>query len=51
MSKREIEVLLQKVSYGHLACSDNGQPYIVPIHYVYSAPDLFFYTTDGKKTG
>lgn len=50
MTDREIEVLLEKAGYAHFACSENDRPYIVPIHYVYNAPFVYFYTTDGKKT-
>jgi len=50
MSERQIDELLEKVRYGHFGCSRNDQPYIVPIHYSYKKPDLFVYTTDGKKS-
>lgn len=50
MSKRQIEDLLARVGYGHFACARNNQPYIVPIHYSFRKPDLFVYTTDGKKS-
>ncbi|MBK9154299.1 MAG: pyridoxamine 5'-phosphate oxidase family protein [Chloracidobacterium sp.] len=50
MSERQIDELLERVRYGHFGCSRNDQPYIVPIHYSYKKPDLYVYTTDGKKT-
>lgn len=50
MSKAEIERLLEKRGYGHFACSEDGTPYVIPIHYMYAPPHLYFYTTDGKKT-
>lgn len=50
MSNDEIDELLAKVGYCHFACAIDNQPYVVPLHYVYEKPDLYFYTTDGKKT-
>jgi uncharacterized protein len=50
MSRHEAEGLLARVKYGHLRCSRNDQPYVVPIHYSYRGPDIFFYTTEGKKS-
>ena len=50
MSNTEIEEILQRVGYGHLACARDNRPYVVPIHYVYSKPDIYFYTTEGLKT-
>lgn len=50
MRKAEIEEILSGVGYGHLGCSDKGQPYVVPVHYAYDAPSIYVYTTEGKKT-
>ncbi len=50
MSGAEIEEMLGRIGYGHLACARNNQPYVVPIHYVYEKPDIFVYTTEGLKT-
>lgn len=50
MVDSEIEDLLARVGYGHLACSLNDRPYIVPINYAYDKPDIYIYTTDGLKT-
>lgn len=50
MVNSEIEELLARVGYGHLACARDNRPYIVPIHYVYDKPDIYIYTTDGLKT-
>lgn len=49
MSDDEIRELLSQTEYGHLGCSRNDIPYIVPIHYAYSEPNLYIYTTEGKK--
>ena len=50
MSDKGIEELLSRVGYGHLACSLNDQPYLVPIHYAYESGTVFLYTTEGKKS-
>jgi nitroimidazol reductase NimA-like FMN-containing flavoprotein (pyridoxamine 5'-phosphate oxidase superfamily) len=50
MSNEEIEEILQRVGYGHLACARNSRPYVVPINYVYVKPYIYLYTTEGLKT-
>ncbi len=44
-----IEEVLQRVGFGHLACTENDRPYVVPIHYVYHGAKIYLYTTEGKK--
>lgn len=50
MGMTEAHALLQRVSYGHLGCSREGRPYVVPIHYAYDSKDLYIFTTEGMKT-
>lgn len=50
MENSEIEKILARVHYGHLACARDNRPYIVPIHFAYDKPDIYIYTTDGLKT-
>jgi hypothetical protein len=50
MSDKEIVELLSRVGYGHLACSRDDQPYLVPIHYAFKEPNIYVYTTEGKKS-
>ena len=50
MTSAEMHSLLQTVGFGHLGCSQNGRPYVVPMHYAYDGKDLFFFTTEGMKT-
>lgn len=45
----EIDDLLGRVNYGHLACARDNEPYVVPIHYAYDKPSIYIYTTDGMK--
>src|SRR5215211_7690381 len=50
MTRDEIARLLARGWYGHLGCSRDGHPYVVPMSYAYDAPDLYFFTTEGTKT-
>jgi nitroimidazol reductase NimA-like FMN-containing flavoprotein (pyridoxamine 5'-phosphate oxidase superfamily) len=50
MSNDEAETLLEQVKYGHLGCAVNDEPYVVPVHYSYHRPDIYIYTTDGRKS-
>src|SRR6187402_3918508 len=50
MRNGEMYELLQRVGYGHLACSQGDQPYVVPIYFAYDGVDIFIYTTEGKKS-
>jgi nitroimidazol reductase NimA-like FMN-containing flavoprotein (pyridoxamine 5'-phosphate oxidase superfamily) len=49
MRRDEIEAVLRSISYGHLGCADGGQPYVVPVHYAFEDPNIYVYTTEGKK--
>jgi len=42
--------LLDRVRYGHLGCSRNNHPYVVPIHFAYDDRAIYIYTTEGKKS-
>jgi nitroimidazol reductase NimA-like FMN-containing flavoprotein (pyridoxamine 5'-phosphate oxidase superfamily) len=50
MSREEIARLLGRGWYGHLGCSRDGHPYVVPLSYAYDEGDLYFFTTEGTKT-
>ena len=50
MREAEIRDLLTESGYGHLACSRDDQPYVVPIYYAYDGTDIFIYTTAGLKS-
>ena len=50
MGNSEIEELLGRSAYGHIACSLNDHPYVVPIHFSYDEPFVYIYTTEGKKS-
>lgn len=50
MRDDEMSELLRRVGYGHLACSQDDQPYVVPIFFVYDGESISIYTTEGKKS-
>lgn len=41
--------LLEAGRVGHLACSKDGRPYVVPIHYAYGENALYAFSMPGKK--
>ena len=41
--------LLARTRLGRLACSQGGQPYIVPVYFAYADHTLYGFTTVGKK--
>ncbi|HEX8129658.1 MAG TPA: pyridoxamine 5'-phosphate oxidase family protein, partial [Pyrinomonadaceae bacterium] len=50
MSRGEMLALLLRCGYGHLGCSRDNHPYVVPMHYAFDSDFLYFFTTDGTKT-
>src|SRR3982751_6168755 len=50
MRDGEVFHLLKRMGYGHLACAREGQPYVIPIYYVYADGEIFIYTTAGMKS-
>lgn len=50
MTPKEMEVLLERVGFGHIGCAREGRPYVLPMHYAYDAGNIYFFTTEGMKT-
>src|SRR5215217_4239967 len=50
MAKGEMTALLLRVGFGHMGCTRDGHPYVVPMHYAYDGQELYFFTTEGTKT-
>ena len=42
--------LLLRLGFGHLGCTRDNHPYVVPMHYAYDSQNLYFFTTEGTKT-
>jgi len=51
MDTDEIQDLVASVNFGHLACSHDDIPYVVPVNYAVVDPYIYVYTTEGKKSG
>ena len=50
MPRPAIDKLLTRIKYGHLGCSENNHPYVVPIHFGYESGFVFIFTTKGRKS-
>lgn len=50
MTGEEKNALLLRAQYGHLGCTRDGHPYVVPMHYSFDGQDIYFFTTEGTKT-
>jgi nitroimidazol reductase NimA-like FMN-containing flavoprotein (pyridoxamine 5'-phosphate oxidase superfamily) len=50
MAQGEIMALLLRVGFGHLGCTRDNHPYVIPMHYAFDSQDLYFFTTEGTKT-
>ncbi len=49
LSPAQIDDLLASQNFGHLACCDGGQPYLVPMAYVFHKNFLYCQTGEGRK--
>ncbi len=49
ISTLECTKILEAGRFGHLACSKDGQPYVVPIHFAYADHHLYAFSMPGKK--
>lgn len=50
MHVTQVNALIEKVGYGHLGCTRDARPYVVPINYAYENPHILIFTTEGQKT-
>jgi nitroimidazol reductase NimA-like FMN-containing flavoprotein (pyridoxamine 5'-phosphate oxidase superfamily) len=46
----EMQALLLRVGFGHLGCTRDNHPYVIPMHYAYDGQDIYLFTTEGTKT-
>jgi nitroimidazol reductase NimA-like FMN-containing flavoprotein (pyridoxamine 5'-phosphate oxidase superfamily) len=49
MTAEECAALLGVVRLGRLACSKDGQPYVVPFHFAYADNSIYAFSVLGKK--
>jgi nitroimidazol reductase NimA-like FMN-containing flavoprotein (pyridoxamine 5'-phosphate oxidase superfamily) len=50
MARGEMVALLVRAGFGHLGCTRDGHPYVVPMNFAFDGESLFFHTTEGTKT-
>jgi len=50
MAQGEMLALLLRVGYGHLGCTRDDLPYVVPMNFAFDSQCLYFFTTEGTKT-
>lgn len=48
MTVEEKHALLLRAQYGHLGCTRDGHPYVVPMHYAFDDQDIYFFTTKSR---
>lgn len=49
MLEDEARSLLRTAKVGRLGCIDNGEPYIVPINYIFEDDSIYSHTLPGRK--
>ncbi|UPA22892.1 pyridoxamine 5'-phosphate oxidase family protein [Candidatus Peribacteria bacterium] len=49
LTPSQCEDILERNHYGHLGCVDNGQPYVLPITYVYDSGTFYAFSLTGRK--
>ena len=49
MKSEECREFLARQGIGRLACTRDGQPYIVPIYFICESDHLYGFTTPGRK--
>lgn len=49
MSQAECLAILERSHYGHLACCNDGQPYVVPLHFAFQARVAYSFSMPGQK--
>jgi nitroimidazol reductase NimA-like FMN-containing flavoprotein (pyridoxamine 5'-phosphate oxidase superfamily) len=49
LNEAECGEVLAANRVGRLACTSNGQPYVVPIHFAYADNNLYVFSMPGKK--
>lgn len=49
LEEREAKELLSTCKIGRLGCVDNGEPYVVPINYVFEDGNIYSHSLPGRK--
>ena len=49
MTSEECRELLARTGFGHLGCTRNNEPYVVPMYFAYETDLLYGFSTFGRK--
>jgi len=49
LTQEEIDAVLAEETLGRIGCHAGGVTYVVPVSYVYDAPNLYILSADGQK--
>ncbi len=49
LTETEARELIGAGKLGHLGCIDNGEPYVVPINYVFEGESIYSHSLPGRK--
>jgi len=50
LTEAEIETVLMEAQVGYLALARDGQPYLIPLNFIYSSGNIYFHSrTSGRK--
>jgi len=49
LSEEDVRELLRAAKIGRLGCIDNGEPYVVPINYVFEDSTVYSHSLPGRK--
>ena len=49
LSREEACALLNERRVGHLGCTDDGGPYVVPVNYVFDGENIYVHSFQGRK--
>jgi nitroimidazol reductase NimA-like FMN-containing flavoprotein (pyridoxamine 5'-phosphate oxidase superfamily) len=49
ITTEECREILTRTGFGHLACSRDNEPYVIPIYFAYEPDHLYGFSTFGQK--
>ncbi len=49
IGNREAQAMLRRNLIGHLGCNVDGEPYVLPINYIYDGDCVFIHSLPGRK--
>ncbi|RUM25426.1 pyridoxamine 5'-phosphate oxidase family protein [Rhizobium vallis] len=49
LTQAECSTILEQSRFGHLACCNEGRPYVVPIYFAYAKGTIYSFSMPGRK--